>query len=233
MTKKSGLIIFSCTIGVIIATSCGNGSSNELSTSNEVSEFNTVTIGNQVWMTENLNVEKFRNGDVIREVITKEEWRIMGEGKRPSWTYYQSNLKNGEKYGKLYNWYAVNDSRGICPEGYKIPSESDWASLSNYLGGNDVAGRKMKSTTDWKKWPYKGYPDGNGTNESGFSGFPGGIISEYGGVGGEVGYFSAWWSSTEINDYDAFGIYLKTYSDELVEVDSSKNKGMYCRCIKE
>ena len=82
-----------------------------------------ITIGRQVWMTENLNVDKFRNGDPISHAKTDEEWVKAGENGSPAWSHYDNDPANGEKYGKLYNWYAVNDSRGLAPEGWKIPSD--------------------------------------------------------------------------------------------------------------
>ncbi|MFZ9583254.1 MAG: fibrobacter succinogenes major paralogous domain-containing protein, partial [Crocinitomicaceae bacterium] len=107
----------------------------------------TVTIGTQVWMTKNLNVSTFRNGDPIPEAKTDEEWKKAGENQQPAWCYYDNNPANGAKYGKFYNWYAVNDPRGLAPEGYHVPTDAGWTQLSDYLGGEDVAGKKMKSTS--------------------------------------------------------------------------------------
>ena len=108
-----------------------------------------VTIGKQVWMSENLNVDKFRNGDPIPEAKTDEEWEKAGENGEPAWCYYNNNPDNGDRYGKLYNWFAVNDPRGLAPEGWKIPSDEDWTRLTDFLGGESVAGQKMKSTEFW------------------------------------------------------------------------------------
>lgn len=91
----------------------------------------TVTIGNQVWMTKNLNVDKFRNGDPIPEAKTDEEWIKAGENKQPAWCYYENDPANGEKYGKVFNWYAVNDPRGLAPEGWHDPTEEELQDLFN------------------------------------------------------------------------------------------------------
>ena len=107
--------------------------------------YKTVQIGTQVWMTKNLDVSTFRNGDPIPEAKTDEEWEKAGENKQPAWCYYNNDPGNGEKYGKLYNWYAVNDSRGLAPVGYHIPSDAEWTILTDFLGGEDAAGNKMKS----------------------------------------------------------------------------------------
>ncbi len=109
--------------------------------------FKTVSIGTQVWMTKNLDVCTFRNGDPIPEAKTHESWKSAGENKQPVWCYYNNDSKNGTKYGKLYNWYAVNDSRGLAPTGYHIPTDAEWTVLIDYLGGE--SGKKMRTTSGW------------------------------------------------------------------------------------
>jgi len=119
---------------------------------NPIFQAQTVTIGKQVWMTKNLDVSTFRNGDPIPEAKTDEAWKAAGENKQPAWCYYDNDPKNGTKYGKLYNWYAVNDPRGLAPAGYHIPTDAEWTVLTDYLGGEDVAGKKMKSTSGWDSY---------------------------------------------------------------------------------
>ncbi len=116
----------------------------------------TVTIGTQVWMTKNLDVATFRNGDQIPEAKTDEEWKQAGKNKQPAWCYYNNDPANVAKYGKLYNWYAVIDPRGLAPNGYHIPSDPEWTKLVEYLGGEEVAGKKMKSTTEWVNYTTDG-----------------------------------------------------------------------------
>lgn len=106
--------------------------------------FKTIAIGTQTWMAENLNVDRFRNGDPIPEAKSDAEWKLAGINKQPAWCYYNNDPKNGEKYGKLYNWYAVNDPRGLAPEGYVIPTKENWETLKAFLG--DHGGLKLKST---------------------------------------------------------------------------------------
>jgi uncharacterized protein (TIGR02145 family) len=123
-------------------------------TSKEIKE---VKIGNQIWMAENLNIDQFRNGDSISEAKTAEEWlNAVKEGK-PAWCYYNNSSANGLKYGKLYNIYAVTDSRGLAPVGYHIPDDDEWYSLKRTLDSNDYifgkkAIKKLKSTTGWKSY---------------------------------------------------------------------------------
>lgn len=116
--------------------------------------------------------------------------------KKPAWCYYNNDSDNGEKYGKLYNWYAVSDSRIIAPKGFHVPSIKEWESLVAYLGGTntadgkltDAAGKKLKSKNGWSE-------EGNGTNESGFFGIPSGERYDFGSFE-DIGYKAVWWSST-------------------------------------
>ena len=110
----------------------------------------TVTIGTQVWMVSNLNVSTFRNGVEIPEAQYIAAWDKAGDNKQPAWCYYNKDPKNGVKYGKLYNWYAVVYSNGLCPQGWHVPSDKEWETLVSYLGEN--AGIKMKAKSGWSKW---------------------------------------------------------------------------------
>lgn len=183
----------------------------------------TVTIGTQVWMTKNLDVSKFRNGDPIPEVKTDEEWENAGKSKQPAWCYYNNDPKNGEKYGKLYNWYAVSDPRGLAPNGYHIPSTIEWKILTKYLSAEPNAGDKMKSKRGWVR-------KGNGNNSSGFSGLPGGSrFDEF----FSIGTFGAWWSSTEYESYTYDARSLSLYFNDKVNSNafSSKENGFSVRCL--
>ena len=101
----------------------------------------SIKIGNQVWATTNLNVTTYSNGDPIPEVKDPSEWKTLTTG---AWCYYNNDPANGTKYGKLYNWYAVHDPRGLAPAGFHIPSDAEWTTLITYLGGESVAGGKLK-----------------------------------------------------------------------------------------
>jgi uncharacterized protein (TIGR02145 family) len=115
-------------------------------TSNKV-----VTIGEQTWMAENLNVDKFKNGDLIPEAKTKEEWEKLGNEGKPAFCYYDFDAANGKLYGKLYNGYAVLDARGLAPEGFSIPTKEDLTILIDFYGGKDKAGIKLKSNKGWEE----------------------------------------------------------------------------------
>ena len=116
---------------------------------NSISAQKEVKIGNQTWMGENLNVNKFRNGNVIQQAQTDEQWKKAGFDKKPAWCYYEMDTKNGKIYGKLYNRFALYDPRGLAPKGWRLPNDKDWELLIAELGGAEVAGAKLKSTTAW------------------------------------------------------------------------------------
>jgi uncharacterized protein (TIGR02145 family) len=193
--------------------------------------YGSVKIGNQVWMTENLNVSKFRNGDVIPEAKTYEEWRNAGHRGLPAWCYYENKTENGEKYGKLYNWFAVNDPRGLAPDGWHVPSDNEWSILIDFLGGNDIAGKKMKSTSGWNKISL--FKSGNGSNESGFTGLPGGYRDNDGSYY-DIGTIGYWWSSSEsYSDYDAWNCNLY-YNYGIASRDGYfKENGLTIRCLRD
>ena len=185
--------------------------------------YKNITIGTQEWMAENLNVEHYRNGDPIPQVQDKVEWSKLKTG---AWCYYENNSENGKTYGKLYNWYAINDSRGLAPEGWHIPSDKEWTILSENLGGDSVAGGKLKATTLWIS------PNTGATNESGFTAYPGGS-RDYIGLFNEIernGYF---WSASEFDI--GYAWYRALFYDDLVvhRFHYSKEDGFSVRCVKD
>lgn len=183
-----------------------------------------IKIGTQTWMIKNLNIETFRNGEPIPEVKSADEWESKGENGKPAWCYYDNDPSNGGKFGKLYNWHAVNDYRGLAPMGWKIPSKKDWNILIKNLRDKGVAGNAMKSTELWLTY--------GGTNESEFNGLPGGIRTRKG-MFGLIGETAQWWSSTEADNY-AVGFDLSDYSSADLEIGKfSVTHGNSVRCIKE
>jgi uncharacterized protein (TIGR02145 family) len=223
--KKVSLIISAAVMILMMVTACEKDDTGEETKSNETTNFNEVAINNQVWMTENLNVDKFRNGDPILHAVTDEEWKKAGENGEPAWCYYDNDPVNGEKYGKLYNWYAVNDPRRLAPEGWKIPSDEDWTTLTDYLGGEEIAGEKMKSTNGWGL-------EGNGTNESGFSGLPGGVRADSG-TFLTIDYYGYWWSSSEGDTSSAWSRYLGYDNGDVSSYDYDKELGLSVRCLRD
>jgi uncharacterized protein (TIGR02145 family) len=185
-----------------------------------VADFGTVKIGNQVWTTSNLDVSTYRNGDEIPEVSDPKKWSKLTTG---AWCHYENKTKNGISYGKLYNWYAINDPRGLAPEGYHIPSDTEWTFLTDYLGTEP--GKKMKSQDGWATGD-------NGNNKSGFSGLPGGFRFSDGSFHA-VRKLSDWWSSTEVNTNNAMDRNLYFNSRSVGRSGNAKNCGFTVRCLKD
>ena len=190
-----------------------------------IEQIKTIQIGSQVWMVENLNVDRFRNGDLIPEAGSKAAWKKAGKNKQPVWCYYDNDPNNGASYGKLYNWYAVNDSRGLAPKGYHVPSDAEWTVLTNYLGGENVAGKRLKSTTGWND-------QGNGTNSSGFSGLPGGNRYDDG-LFLYIGEYGYWWSSTEDGTVTAWYRNLAYNDGKANRFSYDKGEGFSVRCLRD
>jgi len=190
------------------------------------SSFSFVTIGTQVWMDKNLDVETYQNGEVIPEIKDPAAWAQSTKG---AWCYYNNDPANGPIYGKLYNRYAVNDPRGLAPLGWHIPIEKEWVILSKYLGGDSVSGGKMKfiGTTRWVS------PNTSATNESGFTALPGGFRFDNDGLFGGVGFEGAWLTTAESGSSLNSIRYLTIYSGSLYGGQFIGGGGYSVRCLKD
>ena len=193
----------------------------------------SVIIGDQEWQTKNLDVDRFRNGEPIPQAITAEEWKAAGEREEPAWCYYNNDAENGKIYGKLYNWYAVNDARGLAPQGWHIPTDNEWTILTNYLGGEGVAGGKMKvtGTTYWDT------PNNGANNESSFSALPGGYRNLNGIFNGN-NYSAFFWSATGGGTNYAWYRYFYYYNAGVSTgspniANYNKPVGASVRCIRD
>lgn len=199
-------------------------------TANKIVEINMlpVTICNQTWMRKNLDVTTYRNGNPIPQVTDPTQWANLKTG---AWCYYNNEPANGAVYGKLYNWYAVNDPRGLAPLGWHVPSDAEWKTLSTCLGGVSVAGGKMKEKRSERRW-YE--PNTGATNSSGFTGLPGGVrgggtIGEF----GSIGYLGAWWSSTEEIGSYASALVLGYQRADAARGVGGKPDGFSVRCVRD
>jgi uncharacterized protein (TIGR02145 family) len=217
---------------------------------------NEVKIGNQVWMSENLNVVRFQNGEGIIQARSRKEWNKLCANKQPAWCYYNYENKEDQKYGKIYNYYAVIDQRGLAPKGWHIPSDNEWDILINSiqptaLGGANIpnaAGKRMKSISGWDNHYDK---EANGDNLSLFNGYPGGYY-EYdpreqsytfyftGRNGISGGEYGLWWSSSiakgDLNDPENCKIWYRSlhYKNDNVGKNScSPGYGLTVRCVKD
>jgi len=184
-----------------------------------------VKIGKQTWATKNLDESKFRNGEAIPLAKTNAEWELAGKKKQPAWCYYENNTANGSSYGKLYNWYAVNDPRGLAPKGYHISTDNEWTILSENLGGTSKAGTKMKSSSGWKN-------NGNGTNTTGFAGLPGGYRLNDGNFK-NIGAYGDWWSSSEFSTDNAWFRNLSYSDGNVFSHNDNKQNGFSVRCLRD
>jgi len=185
--------------------------------------YGTVNIGNQRWMADNLNVSHFRNGDPIPQAVTTAEWELAGAEGKPAWCYYNNDPKYASLYGKLYNWYAVNDPRGLEPEGWRVASAKAWGILIDYLGGVNQAGMKLKSDSGWE-------PGGNGDNSSGFSGLPGGGRLP-GGEFGDSGHSGIWWAGSEHSPITSYGYNLNNSSGGIYRGTYDKATALSVRAL--
>jgi len=198
-------------------------------TDSDGNTYKTVTIGTQTWMAENLKTSKYNDGTRIPNITDNEQWSNLTTG---AWCYYDNNLANNAKYGKLYNWYAVskttNGNKNICPIGWHVPTDAEWTVLTDYLGGKSVAGGKMKEvgTNNWKS------PNTDATNTSLFTGLPGGSRN-YFGFCYYIGPGGYWWSSTELNTYDVLYRYLDYESGYAYRDYYYKNYGFSVRCLRD
>ena len=188
--------------------------------------YQTVKIGDQWWMAENLKVTHYRNGDAIPNVTDSTEWLTLITG---AYCEYDNSSANVETYGRLYNWYAVTDGRNIAPEGWHVPMDDEWQILVDYLGGSSVAGGKMKETgtEHWNS------PNTGATNESGFTALPGGYRSyDYGYYSG-VGGSGAFWSSTEGGSGGAWARLLHYYGSVVYRASYGEQAGFSVRCVRD
>lgn len=198
--------------------------SNFSSPNKKVNSIPTVTIGTQVWTNKNLDVTTYRNGDPIPEVTDPTQWKNLTTG---AWCYY-NNASNDAIYGKLYNWYAVNDPRGLAPEGFHVPTSDEWLQLINYLGGSAVAGGKLKEagTTNWNS------PNKDATNSSGFTALGTGNRIDFGSFT-QFKNSASFWTSSVFYDNFSF-IYSMNYNTASANRNyPPKTYGIAVRCVAD
>jgi uncharacterized protein (TIGR02145 family) len=219
------------TFGYTCAPSCGDP------VGYQGYDYETVLIGDQCWFAENLRSENYENGDAIPSGLSESEWQstssgavaVFGQGSSNCYGYSPDGDACDEtwslsEYGRLYNWYAVDDVRGLCPNGWHVPTDGEWTVLTDHLGGESVAGGQMKTTYGW-------YEGGNGTNSSGFSGLPGGYRLNDG-YFYFAGYGGYWWSSSPSGS-DAWYRYLNFTSENVYRYDFNPQNGFSVRCVRD
>lgn len=187
--------------------------------------YTSLTICSQQWMDRNLDVTTYRNGDPIPYVTDPTAWAGLTTG---AWCYYNNDPSKNGTYGKLYNWYAVNDPRGLAPVGFHVPTDAEWTTLESCLGGALVAGGAMKvtGTTTWTS------PNTGATNISGWAGLPGGDRA-FNGLFFNVGVSGRWWSATEASATVAWLIELGYNGGSIGRGNFSKFHGYSVRCLRD
>jgi len=203
-------------------------------TDQEGNTYKTITIGTQTWMAENLRTTKYRNGEKIALVKDNDAWTNLTIG---AYCNYNNtiNLDTISSFGRLYNWFAVSDNRNIAPNGWHVPTASEWITLITYLGEGDfanglgIAGGKMKETgiSHWNS------PNYEADNSTGFTALPGGYRSYDNGKFWLIGSHGYWWSTTEYETSFAILYVLFYYNKEIYRNIYSKNDGISVRCIKD
>jgi uncharacterized protein (TIGR02145 family) len=188
--------------------------------------YKTIVIGGQTWMAENLRTVHYRNGDVLPNSIDSTQWASLNTGAYCNYNN-TTNLDTIATFGRLYNWYAVADSRNISPKGWRVPTIADWDILFSSLGGDSIASNKMKEVgiTHWED-PF------HSDNSCGFTALPGGrryLTKKF----EDMGFFGVWWTSSEYNEITAGFFYLYYFDSLIWKGINFKNNGYALRCIKE
>jgi uncharacterized protein (TIGR02145 family) len=181
-----------------------------------------LTIGEQCWFKKNLNTPTYRSGDAISLLEDNAEWEATSVG---AWSHYGNSASSGATYGKLYNFFAVSDSRGLCPAGWHVPSDGEWSVLENELGGSSVAGNALKSSSsDTPLW--------DGMNSSGFSALPGGFRNVVYGYFSNQGFKGYWWSSSPDGSL-AWRRDLSSGISSVYRSNANARFGFSVRCVRD
>ncbi|MBO8092636.1 MAG: fibrobacter succinogenes major paralogous domain-containing protein [Prosthecochloris sp.] len=189
----------------------------------------TVSIDGKLWMGENLEVKHYRNGDPVRHAVTAREWDEAARNGEGAWCYYSNNSDNGMEFGILYNWYAVNDPRGLAPQGWHIPSDHEWNRMIDALGGKQSAGVFMKTSSSLTERSDFYVP---GTYSDGFAARPGGYRRSDGRFY-YVKSHSYFWTASKFLDGFAWFRHLTYMNDLVFRNDSSMGNGMSVRCVRD
>lgn len=219
------------TISTLIPTQDTTVTSNFISaTDGDNNHYATVTIGAQVWLAENLKTTLYNDGSSIPNITSPSAWMQQSSA---AYAWYNNNFTaNGAVYGALYNWYAVdvasNGNRNVCPVGWHVPTDSEWTTLSDFLGGDPVAGSKLKETGSmhWNS------PNTDATNATGFTALPGGL-RHYDGSFGMLADHGSWWSTTVSGNGEVWIRDIYAQSADFGRYEFAKKSGFSIRCLKD
>ena len=222
---------------IIFTNSCKKDESNTSNTITDIdgNVYHSATIGTQVWLVENLKTTKYNDGTAIPNITADATWGAENTG---AYCDYSNTPGNSTTYGRLYNWYAVdnnvatkvasNGGKNVCPISWHVPSDAEWTTLTTFLGGETVASGKLKETgtTHWT------FPNTGATNETGFTAPPGGLRVYFAGYS-TIGNSGLWWSSTEFSAADALYRIMNVNDPNVFRVDGYKQYGYSVRCVKD
>jgi uncharacterized protein (TIGR02145 family) len=219
--KRLAALTFTGLFSLLLLCGCGRqpGTVTDVSGKN----YRTIAIGGRIWTGENLDVDRYRNGDPIPEVRNPEAWARLTTG---AWCWYKNRPENGKIYGKLYNWYAVNDPRGLAPRGWHVATDADWNSLLESLGGEELAGGVLKAARLWKE------PQSE-SGDSGFDLLPAGARRDSDGDFVLLGEYCRMWSSMESSPGKACGRAVGYFDPIVRRGEAGKRLGFAVRCVRD
>lgn len=228
MEKRKQFWVLSSILGVLLLFiySCEKDGESKTVVDIDGNVYNSVTIGTQIWMVENMKTTRYQNGDLIG-TTTPGSLDIANESS-PKYQWPSGNNENNvDTYGRLYTWHAVTDSRSVCPTGWRLPTDAEWTTLITYLGGETAAGGKLKETanTHWLN------PNTEATNETNFTALPAGYRNQTGEYSG-IGNYGYWWSSTENTTISAWNRSMSYGSSSVSRNASFEKNGLSVRCVK-
>jgi uncharacterized protein (TIGR02145 family) len=223
---KFKILSLLCMFIIMFSASCSDDSKQPDNSFKDIdgNKYTSVKIGAQTWMVENLKTTKYRNGDPIPNVTDQTDWADLTTG---GYCIIENNYPNSSSYNRLYNWYAVADSRNIAPEGWHVPTDAEWTTLTDFLGGENSAGGKLKEmgTVHWCD------PNTGAMNSNGFTALPGGTRTDLFFLA--VCQWGTWWTATEKESTTAYNRIMFNNDAGINRVDNSRNFGMSVRCIKD
>lgn len=192
--------------------------------------YSTVKIGQLEWMDEDLKTTRYSDGSIIINFFDYYDWEMASEG---AYAWYDNDFNNKGNYGALYNWFAVNDSRGLCPDGWRVATDKDWKTLIEFAGGEDTAGGSLKATgtLEGRNGLWR-YPNTDASNEFGFSAVPnGGRLAD--GSFGSLGFFAGWWGTSQVGDDFAWTWGISYTSAVIRGLYEDKRNGYSVRCVRD
>lgn len=227
---KRTFVIFLISTVIGLVSSCGDDAKDELPSGCIVTDidgnvYHIVVIGTQEWLVENLKTTRYRNGTAIPNVTDSTAWSGLTTG---AYCDYNNNAANSTTYGRLYNWYAVSNANNIAPTGWHVATDAEWTTLTTYLGGDSVAGGKLKEAglAHWAS------SNTGATNETGFTALPGGYRG-YGGTFGGIDNYGGWWSSTEDYTTIAWSRGMSDFNVNVLRISYHKPLGFSVRCVRD